>query len=87
MKHTGREKVDSRDMTAEETAAMTEVKYLMSFVNGGGETFGKAAQDEFVKEIVSSGVAFVMQARYILTAEESAILISALRKLTGRSLQ
>jgi hypothetical protein len=82
-----RERVDSRDMTAEEQAAMTEVQYLMSFVNGGGESFGKAAQDEFVKEIVSSGIAFAMKDRYILTAEESAILIAALRKLTGRSLQ
>jgi hypothetical protein len=79
-----RERVDSRDMTAEEQAAMQEVQYLMSFVNGGGESFDKASQDEFVKEIVGSGVAMAMQARYILTADESAILIAALRKLTGK---
>lgn len=85
MKHTGREKVDSREMTTAEHDAMTEVKYLMGFVNT--ENFAKSAQDEFVKEVVSSGVAFAMQARYILTAEESATLISALRKLTGRKLQ
>jgi hypothetical protein len=80
-----REKVDSRDMTPEEKTAMEEVKYLMSFVNS--KTFDKSKQDEFVKDVVSSGVAFAMQSRYILTAEESAALISILRKLTGRSLQ
>jgi hypothetical protein len=82
MKHTGREKVNSREMTQAEHDAMTEVKYLMEFVNT--ESFPKAAQDEFVKEVVGSGIAFAMQARYILTAEESAILIAALRKLTGK---
>jgi hypothetical protein len=85
MKHTSREKVDSRNMTEAEQLAMEEVKYLMSFVNT--ESFDKSAQDEFVKDIVGSGVAMSMQSRYILTADESAILISALRKLTGRSLQ
>jgi len=82
MKHTGREKVNSREMTQAEHDAMTEVQYLMGFVNT--ETYPKEAQDEFVKEVVSNGIAMVMQSRYILTAEESDILITALRKLTGK---
>jgi hypothetical protein len=85
MKHTEREMADSRELTQTERDAITEVQYLMSFVNS--ETYSKAAQDEFVKDIVGSGVAMSMQSRYILTAEESSILIAALRKLTGRSLQ
>lgn len=83
MKQKGREKVDSREMTKAEYDAMTEVRYLMGFVNT--KSYPKEAQDEFVKEVVGSGIAFAMQARYILTAEESDILITALRKLTGKS--
>lgn len=84
MKHTGRELVNSREMTRAEEDALMEVRELMAIVNT--ETFSKEAQDAFVKEVVGSGIAFVMQARYIMTAEESAILIAALRKLTGRKL-
>ena len=84
MKHTGRELVNSRDMTRAEHDAMTEIQYLMGFVNT--ESYSKEAQDEFVKEVVGSGVALAMQSRYILTAEESNILITALRKLTGKKL-
>ena len=80
-----RERVDSREMTTEEKAAMEEVKYLMGLVNS--ESFEKSAQDEFVQAVVGSGAAHAMKDRYILTAEESAVLISALRKLTGKKLQ
>jgi hypothetical protein len=79
-----RERVDSREMTVEEKTAMEEVKYLMGFVNSGN--YDKSAQDEFVRVVVGSGTAHSMKDRYILTAEESAILISALRKLTGKNM-
>lgn len=85
MKTKGRDRVDSRDMTAEEEEAMREVKFLMGIVNEGD--YEKEAQDEFVRVVVGSGAAHAMKDRYILTAAESAALIGALRKLTGTKLQ
>lgn len=85
MKQMVREKIVSRDMTIEEAEAMQEVKFLMGFVNS--ETYDKVNQDEFVQAIVGCGAAHAMKDKYILTAAESAVLIAALRKLTGRKLQ
>lgn len=84
MKQTGREKVGSREMTSKEHDAFTEVKELMDLVNTGD--YSKEAQDEFVQAVVGCGAASAMQNRYILTQEESDVLIAALRKITGKAL-
>ena len=77
-----REMLGSRFYTEVETRDMNEVQELMGVVNQD-PPFTDEAKETFRVAVISSGAAYAMKNKFILTDEERTALLTALRNLVG----
>jgi hypothetical protein len=77
-----RYKIGSRDLNSVEQADMDEVRELMTIVNSN-PPFSDEAKETFRVAVLGCGAAIAMIKKYILTDEERAGLLNALRDLVG----